>query len=61
MQGPVGIPMTKDHLFRALLQRNNQVLKALICALLHLDQEQVQEVVVENPIELGKSYDDKER
>lgn len=60
LQGPVGIPMTNDYLFRALLQRNNQVLKALICALLHLDPEQVQEVVVVNPIELGKSYDDKD-
>ncbi len=60
MQGPVGIPMTNDYLFRALLQRNNQVLKALICALLHLDPRQVQEVVVENPIELGLSYDDKD-
>lgn len=60
IQGPVTIPMTNDYLFRALLQRNNQVLKALICALLHLDPKQVQEVVLENPIELGKSYDDKD-
>lgn len=60
MQGPVDIPMTNDYLFRALLQQNNQVLKALICSLLHLDPQQVQEVVLENPIELGKSYDDKD-
>ncbi len=60
MQGPLDIPMTNDYLFRALLQQNNQVLKALICALLHLDDESIQEVVVENPIELGKSYDEKD-
>ncbi|MDE6852220.1 MAG: Rpn family recombination-promoting nuclease/putative transposase [Lachnospiraceae bacterium] len=60
LQGPVDIPMTNDYLFRALLQQNNQVLKALICALLHLDPEGVQEVSVENPIELGKSYEEKD-
>ena len=52
--------MTNDYLFRALLQQNNQVLKALICALLHLDPQSVREVSVENPIELGKTYEEKE-
>ena len=55
LQGPLDIPMTNDYLFRALLQQNNLVLKALICALLHLDPKSVTEVSVENPIELGKS------
>lgn len=58
--GPLEIPMTNDYLFRALLQRNNRVLKALICALLHLDPKDVQEVSIENPIELGKSYAEKD-
>lgn len=39
--GPVTIPMYNDYLFRALLQRNNRVLKGLICSLLHLDVEQI--------------------
>ncbi len=39
--GPVQIPMTNDYLFRALLQKNNHVLKGLICALLHLKPEEV--------------------
>ncbi|MDE6567928.1 MAG: Rpn family recombination-promoting nuclease/putative transposase [Lachnospiraceae bacterium] len=52
--------LTNDYLFRALLQQNNLVLKALICALLHLDPKSVTEVSVENPIELGKSYDEKD-
>ena len=34
--GPLAIPMTNDYLFRVLLQRNNYVLKGLICSLLHL-------------------------
>lgn len=30
--GPVTIPMYNDYLFRALLQRNNRVLKGMICS-----------------------------
>lgn len=60
LRGPVDIPMANDYLFRALLQQNNRVLKALICALLHLDIKYVKEVSVENPIELGKSFEEKD-
>ena len=35
--GPVQISMTNDYLFKALMQRNERVLKALVCALLHLE------------------------
>ena len=59
MSGPVGVRMTNDYLFRALLQRNNKVLKGLICSLLHLPPEQVQTVTITNPIELGKAISDK--
>lgn len=57
--GPLVIPMTNDYLFRALLQKNNKVLKGLICALLHLNPEDVESVVITNPIELGKAFDEK--
>ncbi len=57
--GPVSIPMHNDYLFRALLQRNNRVLKGLICSLLHLDSEQILSVVIANPIELGETIDTK--
>lgn len=57
--GPVTIPMHNDYLFRALLQRNNKVLKGLICSLLRLDMEQVQKVTITNPIELGEAIDNK--
>jgi len=57
--GLLAIPMTNDYLFRALLQRNNKVLKGLICALLHLDPSDVSSVVIANPIELGNAIDDK--
>ena len=58
--GPVTIPMHNDYLFRALLQRNNRVLKGLICSLLHLSDKQVQTVTITNPIELGETIDSKE-
>lgn len=57
--GPLEYRLTNDYLFRALLQRNNRVLKALICALLHLMIDEVLSVTIENPIELGKSIDSK--
>ena len=57
--GPLTIPMTNDYLFRALLQRNNKVLKGLICSLLHLAADDVTSVVITNPIILGNAIDDK--
>lgn len=58
-KGPVKIPLTNDYLFRALLQKNNYVLKGLICSLLHLSPDNVSSVEITNPIELGTSIDDK--
>lgn len=57
--GPVRIPMTNDYLFRALLQKNNKVLKGLICSLLHLLPDEVLSVTILNPIELGTAIDEK--
>ncbi len=52
--------MTNDYLFRALMQENNEVLKALISSLLHLKMEDILRVEVTNPIELGKAINHKE-
>ncbi len=57
--GPLPIPMTNDYLFRALLQRNNKVLKGLVCSLLHLSPKQLSTAEITNPIELGASITDK--
>lgn len=57
--GPVPIRMTNDYLFRALLQRNNRVLKGLIASLLHLDASAIASVEITNPIELGSAISDK--
>lgn len=51
--------MTNDYMFRAVLQKNNKVLKGLIGALLHLDPESI-EVEITNPIILGKSFENKD-
>ena len=60
LHGRLPIPMTNDYLFRALLQRNNNVLKSLTCSLLHLDENTVRKVVILNPIVLGEHVEDKD-
>ena len=60
LQGPIAILMTNDYLFRALLQRNNNVLKGLISALLHLSPADIASVEITNPVELGKKVDAKD-
>ncbi len=57
--GPLVVPLTNDYLFRALLQKNNKVLRGLICSLLHLSLKDVHTAVITNPIELGTTIDDK--
>lgn len=59
VSGPLAFPLTNDYMFRALLQRNNKVLKSLICSLLHLHPEEVISATIENPIELGTAIDNK--
>ena len=36
--GPVRIRMTNDYLFKALLQKNEKVLRGLICSMLHMEE-----------------------
>lgn len=57
--GPLTIPLTNDYLFRALLQLNNNVLKALISALLGLPLSAIQSAVINNPIILGEAINEK--
>ena len=58
--GKMPYKLTNDYLFRATLQRSNRALKGLICALLGLQPEEIQSVVIMNPIELGKHIDAKD-
>lgn len=58
--GELPFRLTNDYLFRALLQKNNKVLKHLTCSLMRIRPEEVKEVRVENPIVLGEAVRDKE-
>ena len=55
----INIKLVNDYLFRALLQKNNRVLKGLIASLLHMEMEDIQSVIIKNEIILGKHIPDK--
>ena len=52
--------MTNDYMFRYILQKNEKVLKGLICALLHLKPEEIVTVEIQNPIDLSKNITGKD-
>ena len=58
--GVIQYNMTNDYMFRYILQKNEKVLKGLICALLHLRPEQIKKVEIRNPINLNEDIKDKE-
>ena len=58
--GPLLIPMTNDYQFRAMMQMNEKVLRGLICALMHLEEEQIISIEIKNSIELGTYIEDKD-
>lgn len=58
--GSIDYPFTNDYMFRAILQKDKQVLKALIAALLHLKKESIHDVAITNPIELCAAISDKD-
>ena len=58
--GSIDYPFTNDYMFRAILQKDKHVLKALVSALLHLEKDSVKEVTITNPIELGAAISDKD-
>ena len=59
LSGELPVKMTNDYLFRALLQSDNETLKALTASLLHMDQSEITSAEVTNPILLGESINDK--
>ena len=58
--GKIDYKFTNDYMFRTILQKNMKVLKGLVCALLHLQPDDISDITITNPIELGKAMDDKE-
>ena len=58
--GPIDYGFTNDYMFRAILQKNMTVLKALISSLLHIKMEDITEIRIQNPIELGKTIENRD-
>lgn len=58
--GQVRYNMTNDYMFRAVLQKNNYVLKGLISSLLHIPIKEIKSVEITNPIILGNAITTKE-
>ena len=57
--GKLEYTLTNDFLFKALLQKNKKVLKALVAFLMRLKMEEITSIEITNPIELGNSVRDK--
>lgn len=57
--GKIPYTFLNDYMFRVILQKHKNVLRSIVCACLKLDAGDVQDIVVQNPIELGEAIDDK--
>lgn len=58
--GKIDYNMTNNYMFRYILQKNQKVLKGLICALLQVKPESVKNIVIKNPINLSANITGKE-
>ena len=58
--GTIDYPLMNDYMFRSVMQSNENVLKGLLCSLLHLNPNDIWSVQILNPIELGKRISDKD-
>ena len=59
-KGPIPYGLRNDYMFRAVFQESQEALKGLLCSILHYDEEDIKNIVVCNPIEIGKSIDGKD-
>ena len=58
--GVIRYKMTNDYMFRFILQKNQNVLRGLICSLLHLKSEDIKKIEITNPINLSENVVGKE-
>lgn len=58
--GPIRYPLTNDYMFHAVLQKNERVLRGLVCSLLGLESEEIESLELKNPIQLGETVSDKD-
>ena len=60
LTGALPVEMTNDYLFRALLQSDNETLKALLASVLRMDISDIESARITNEIPLGSHVDSKE-
>lgn len=58
-KGEIRYRLTNDYMFRAVMQKNSNVLKHLICAVTGIDADTVTVLDICNPIELGEEMNSK--
>ena len=58
--GPIRYPLTNDYMFHAVLQKNERVLRGLVCSLLGLADDDIISLELKNPIQLGETVSDKD-
>ncbi|MCM1498537.1 MAG: Rpn family recombination-promoting nuclease/putative transposase [Clostridium sp.] len=59
-QMPLPFRLTNDYLFRAVFQTKQKALEGLCRSVLHLPKEDSVTVTLRNPVELGRSIENKE-
>ena len=59
LTGPIRYHLTNDYMFRAVMQKNENVLKHLLCAILGIAVESVTDLQIMNPIVLGEEIESK--
>ena len=60
LTGELPVKMTNDYLFRALLQSDNETLKEILAAVLHIDVRDIRSARIINEFLLGEQIDEKE-
>lgn len=59
VSGPLPHNLLNDLMFRIVFEANQEALKALLCSLLHLQENDIQSLEIKNPIQLGEKVDEK--
>lgn len=57
--GPLPHNLLNDLMFRIVFEVNQEALKALLCSLLHYNENEIVSLEIKNPIQLGEHVDDK--
>jgi len=57
--GPLEHTLLNDLMFRIVFEANQDALKALLCSLLHLNEEDIINLEIKTPIQLGEKVTDK--